>query len=130
MDQVCFEKHGLGAKQVMLLVHSGSRGFGGEILRQYIDQFSHDGLSIGTPEADAYLRQHTRALDFAYANRQLIAERICEKLRTSAKLVLDVHHNYVCESEFQGERGFLHRKGATPAESVDFLRVRLSGRLF
>ncbi|MBC3882652.1 RNA ligase RtcB family protein [Undibacterium sp. LX40W] len=115
-DQECFAAQGLDAKHVMLLVHSGSRGFGGDILRQHIDRFSHDGLNINTPEAHAYFLQHERALHFARTNRQLIAERICENVDTGFKTILDIHHNYLCESEFDGLRGFLHRKGATPAD--------------
>lgn len=115
-DEASFTGHGLDAKRVMLLVHSGSRGFGGEILRQHLDQFSHTGLVAATPEALSYLQQHQRALQFAYANRQLIAERICHNLAVDAKLVLDIHHNYLCQAEFDGVRGFLHRKGATPAD--------------
>lgn len=116
LDQDCFAEHGLDANRVMLLVHSGSRGFGGDILRQHLDQFSHSGLRIGTPEAQTYLLQHQRALRFAYTNRELIAQRICENLGTDATAVLDIHHNYLCESEFDGVRGILHRKGATPAD--------------
>jgi release factor H-coupled RctB family protein len=115
-DQKIFSAHGLDRKQVMLLVHSGSRGFGGHILRQHIAQYGHHGLSEDDVAAPAYWDDHQQALHFALCNRRLIAERICANLATDAETVIDIHHNFLSEVTIDGERGFLHRKGATPAE--------------
>lgn len=116
LDGSLFAEHGLDAKQIMLLVHSGSRGFGGQILREHIDLHGHAGLLAGTSSATAYLEKHERALIFAKANRELIAERICSNLSTHAETVLDIHHNFLSEVVIENESGFLHRKGATPAD--------------
>jgi release factor H-coupled RctB family protein len=115
-DRAVFDSHALDRQQVMLLVHSGSRGFGGQILRQHIDHFGHVGLLAGSSAAAAYWSQHARALQYAEANRSLIAERICANLSTTADVVVDVHHNFLSEVCIDGEHGFLHRKGATPAD--------------
>lgn len=115
-DHDVFASHALDRQQLMLLVHSGSRGFGGQILRQHIDQFGHVGLLADSSTAAAYWTQHARALQYAEANRSLIAERICANLSTTADVVLDVHHNFLSEVCIDGEQGFLHRKGATPAD--------------
>ena len=115
-DQTLFASHALDRKQMMLLVHSGSRGFGGQILRQHIDQFGHEGLLAESAAAAAYWAQHARALQYAQANRSLIAERICANLSTTAETVLDIHHNFLSEININGEQGFLHRKGATSAD--------------
>lgn len=107
---------GLAPRSVQLLVHSGSRGLGQEILRAHVDAFSHAGLEEGTAEAAAYLRQHDAGVAFAELNRRMIAARILLRLRCEATQVLDVNHNTVTAATIDGVAGWLHRKGATPAD--------------
>ncbi|GGC63721.1 RNA ligase RtcB family protein [Undibacterium terreum] len=120
IDQVHDEKvvcqAGLQQKQVQLLVHSGSRGLGQAILREHVDAVGHAGLRDASDEATAYLRRHDAALQFARLNRQLIAMRFFRRLHCSADLILDVHHNLVSKEDIAGEAGWLHRKGASPAD--------------
>jgi RNA-splicing ligase RtcB len=60
--------------QVLLLVHSGSRGYGGDVLKRHtIDQNS--SFQEESPEAKAYMEEHERACGWAKANRDLIALR-------------------------------------------------------
>lgn len=106
----------LAPKSVQLLVHSGSRGLGQAVLRSHVDAFSHAGLEDGSEAASAYLRQHNAAVQFAELNRALIAARIVVRLRCDVKPVLDVNHNTVTAANFDGTNGWLHRKGATPAD--------------
>jgi release factor H-coupled RctB family protein len=107
---------GVAAKCVQLLVHSGSRGLGQEVLRAHVDAFSHGGLADDSPEAQAYLMQHDAAVQFAQLNRQVIAARILHRLRCAATMVLDVNHNTVTAANVDGVAGWLHRKGATPSD--------------
>ncbi|MDR0480941.1 MAG: RNA ligase RtcB family protein [Gallionellaceae bacterium] len=106
----------LDPKRVYLLVHSGSRGLGGAILRAHIDRFGHDGLAVGSDDAAQYFAQHDAALRFAALNRAHIAQRLAQALRTDTETVLDITHNHVAPHVWQGESGYLHRKGATPAD--------------
>ena len=103
-------------KRVHLLVHSGSRGLGGAILRKHVDQFGHAGLAADSEAAREYLAEHDAALDFACLNRIWIARRMLQAIRAEAELLLDVSHNHVLPAAHEGESGFLHRKGATPAD--------------
>lgn len=114
-DELATKAPWLNRKCLQLLVHSGSRGLGEAILRAHIDEHNHNGLVAGTDAAKQYMDQHDRALAFASANRQLIGQRILAKLRTSATLGLNVHHNYVEAVEHEGQTHWLHRKGATPS---------------
>lgn len=107
----------LDIKQLVLLVHSGSRGLGGSILEDHIHRHGHAGLEEGSADCLAYLAQHDGALRYAEANRQLIARRMLGRLGTRGEQVLDVHHNLVTPAVIQGESGWLHRKGATPSDS-------------
>jgi len=107
---------GVAAKCVQLLVHSGSRGLGQEVLRAHVDVFSHAGLADDSPEAQAYLMQHDAAVQFAQLNRHVIAARILHRLRCAATIMLDVNHNTVTAANVDGVAGWLHRKGATPSD--------------
>ena len=111
-----YEPGVLDKKRVHLMVHSGSRGLGGAILRSQVDRFSHNGLVAGSPEAAAYLQQHDAALGFAQLNRAHIAARLLRALRVAGEPVLDISHNAVLPHSWRGEAGYLHRKGAAPAD--------------
>jgi release factor H-coupled RctB family protein len=115
-DEEAVLRSGLDRKCLQLLVHSGSRGLGQAVLRSHVDAFSHAGLAGGTPESAAYLLQHDAAVRFAELNRRMIAARILARLRCEAKLVLDVNHNTVTAAVDGSIHGWLHGKGATPAD--------------
>lgn len=65
---------GLCRDDVVLLVHSGSRGFGGSVLKKYTVD-SHVSLEEGSRKAVDYLQEHDQACRWAKANRDLIALR-------------------------------------------------------
>jgi len=106
----------LEPEQLLLLVHSGSRGLGEAILRGVIDQQGHQGLGPDTDAARDYLQAHDQALRWAEANRRLIALRMLEGLGADAERRLDVWHNLVQPFTVAGETLWLHRKGAAPAD--------------
>lgn len=107
----------LDLRQLLLLVHSGSRGLGQAILEQHVRAHGHAGLAQDSPACTAYLEQHNAALHFAKANRELIARRMLSRLHAQGKPLLDVHHNFVAPATVGDERGWLHRKGATPSDA-------------
>ncbi|PAT38013.1 RNA ligase RtcB family protein [Vandammella animalimorsus] len=106
----------LDPKAVYLLVHSGSRGLGGAILRAQVEAHGHAGLAADTPQAQHYLMQHEAALRYARLNREAIAQRFLQALRSDGLPLLDVSHNHVLPATHDGLQGFIHRKGATPAD--------------
>ena len=116
VDAVYDEAAGIDKKRVHLLVHSGSRGLGGAILRAHVEQFGHAGLAADSLAARDYLAQHDAALEYASLNRIWLARRILQAMRAKAQYLLDVSHNHVVPARFCGADGFLHRKGATPAD--------------
>ena len=74
-----------------------------------------------------YLSHHDYAVNWAIANRELIAERFCDRLRTKKKRLLDVSHNTVSELDSlsiqslgiavdPNDRYWIHRKGASPTD--------------
>lgn len=102
---------GVTADSVYLCIHSGSRGFGEAILRQHVDQHKAGGLPVGSDEGIAYLARHDHARRWAVANREVIATRMMERLKTHGTRLIDICHNFV----EQRESHWIHRKGAAPS---------------
>jgi len=128
--------------QVLVLIHTGSRGFGHQICSDYLRVMERAVQRYGiklpdrelacapakSQEAEEYLRAMAAACNYAWANRQLITHwtrQVFEKVfGQSAEdmdmhLVYDVAHNIakVEEHKVDGQRRkvFVHRKGATRA---------------
>lgn len=56
-DEAFPPEYRLSKKHLVLLVHSGSRGLGQQILAQHVQESGHKGLDESTPEAAAYLEK-------------------------------------------------------------------------
>ncbi|WP_419811876.1 RNA ligase RtcB family protein [Bacterioplanoides sp.] len=107
---------GIDKSQLLLLVHSGSRGLGQKILTEHIQQFNHDGLIAESDNQKDYIEQHDEAVRWAELNRELIARRFLKAVKAKGQCLLDINHNTVLPAEVNGQQGWLHRKGATPAD--------------
>jgi release factor H-coupled RctB family protein len=97
---------------VYLMVHSGSRGLGQAILEQHLTRHNVAGLIAGEEACARYLAAHDDAMAWAVLNRKLIAERFLDRLGTTGERMLDICHNSVTPHH----GGWLHRKGAAPAD--------------
>lgn len=106
----CFDKNNL-----FLLVHSGSRGLGEMLLRSHVDIHRDGGLGDGSDEAACYLTRHDDAMNWATANRELIAYRVAEQLGGEYQLIADLAHNSITKVIIDGKEVYLHRKGAAPS---------------
>lgn len=115
-DAPTFEALGLNKNKLVVLVHSGSRGLGHSILREHIEKHKDGGLDIESEEASTYIERHNQAVAWARANRALIAHRLSKALNADIEPVLDLCHNSVLPSTIGEEEGWLHRKGAAPAD--------------
>lgn len=116
------------------MIHSGSRNVGFRVARHYhararaicrqrgtrLPNEELASLPLDSPEATAYLRDMGFALRYAQENRRRMSERFREAIERHAPGAefepdIDVHHNYAAEEEHFGQRGWVHRKGATAA---------------
>ena len=77
-------QHELFEGEVVLLVHSGSRGYGSHILKHFTKDGGHDSMLEDEPAAKAYLEAHDRACAWASRNRDLIALRFLACLEPGA----------------------------------------------
>jgi release factor H-coupled RctB family protein len=116
LDADGFKKIGLGKQQLVVLVHSGSRGLGESILRAHVDEYCGNGVEADSFAAEEYLRGHDFAVRWARANRELIARRFTATIGAEAETHWDGCHNNITRRESEGEAMWLHRKGAVDAE--------------
>jgi release factor H-coupled RctB family protein len=132
LDTRVFKQLGLARQQLVVLVHSGSRGLGETILRTHVDQHCGEGVEADSFAAQEYLRGHDFALRWAKANRELIARRFLAAFGAEAECLWDGCHNSITRTEISspvlkdsdGERDrmrgsvWLHRKGAVDAAAA------------
>ena len=141
-DDAVAGRLGLQAGRVTLMIHTGSRGIGHQVCTDFVrtagTAMARYGIRvpdrqlacapIDSPEARAYLGAMRAAANFAFANRQVLAEtarRVFERVvgvapaELSMRVVYDVAHNIAKEEEHHVDgatrRLLVHRKGATRA---------------
>lgn len=112
VDPDRFAAIGMAQDRVFMMVHSGSRGLGHAILQDQMSASGTAGLAADSAAARQYLARHDHAVGWAVVNRQIIAIRFLAALGTHGKRLLDIVHNSVTEHR----AGWLHRKGAAPAD--------------
>jgi tRNA-splicing ligase RtcB len=143
-DPAAARAYGLGEDQVTVLIHSGSRGLGHQVCSDYVKRMDavlvRYGISLpdrqlscapaSSPEGRAYLAAMAAAANFAWANRQEIANRVRaavarvlgREAADATHQVYDVAHNVAKTERHLGRDVLVHRKGATrafPAGSED-----------
>jgi len=125
---------GLREGQVVVMIHTGSRGLGHKIASDYIlkmeEKFGVEGLPdrelacapLSSELAKDYLAAMACAANFAFVNRQLITHQIRKSFekffrKKKLKVVYDIAHNIAKFEKFvvNGKLRELcvHRKGAT-----------------
>ncbi|MFC4149522.1 RNA ligase RtcB family protein [Micromonospora mangrovi] len=108
------DRLGLAADDLVLIVHSGSRGLGERILREHTERHG----AGPAPDPAAYLARHDAAVRWGSLNRRLMAARIAHALGTEPTApIVDQCHNLV---EVR-DGVYLHRKGAAPGDGRDVL---------
>jgi release factor H-coupled RctB family protein len=121
-DAAAFKRTGIGKEQLVILVHSGSRGLGESILRAHVHEHRASGAAAESFVGEGYLNSHNSAVRWAKANRALIAKRFASKLGTEAGCVWDGCHNSITRHESDDEVVWIHRKGAVAADG-DFVVI-------
>ncbi len=129
---------GVRQDQIVVLIHSGSRGLGHQVCTDYLD-LMHDGMKrhrisvvdrqlacvpVGSKEGEQYLAAMAAAANFAFANRQVMTHRVREVFRqvigdAGFRVVYDVCHNIAKREDHLVDGShktvLVHRKGATRA---------------
>lgn len=127
---------------VWIMIHSGSRNLGYKVARHYNNlakelnkkwfsgvPLKHElaFLPLASEEGEQYLAEMRYCVDFAYANRRLMMERVLDCFQPLFELMkvgdwfgrldhaINIAHNYVKLENHFGENVMVHRKGATLA---------------
>ncbi|MEA3142813.1 MAG: hypothetical protein QOG31_137 [Thermoplasmata archaeon] len=143
-DEAACKAYGVELGQVLVMIHTGSRGLGHQICEDHVKDLqsvtARHGIvlpdrqlacaPLGTPEADHYLGAMAAAANFAFVNRSVIttlARRTLGRLfgggrdGPEVEVLYDVCHNIAKMEEHTipgtGRRAkvCVHRKGATRA---------------
>ncbi|MFI6237649.1 RNA ligase RtcB family protein [Micromonospora sp. NPDC050784] len=105
---------GLDAGDLVLIVHTGSRGLGERILRAHTEVHG----AGAAPDPAAYLGMHDDAVRWGSLNRRVLAARVAYALGAEPTApIVDQCHNLV---EVR-DGVYLHRKGAAPGDGRDVL---------
>lgn len=114
-------------KYIGVLSHSGSRGLGANIAKQYTylamkqtplpKEAKHLAwLDLNTHEGQEYWLAMNLAGDYASACHHDIHKRIAKALGVRPLTVVENHHNFAWKEIVDGKELIVHRKGATPAQ--------------
>lgn len=137
-DEEIARAFGLQKDQIVVLIHTGSRGLGHQVCTDYLEVMQEAMrkyqiqvvdrqlacVPIKSKEGQDYLKAMAAAANFAFANRQLITHWTRQAFQrimgnSDLKIVYDVCHNIakVEEHKVNGDRKkvLVHRKGATRA---------------
>ncbi|MCS7007070.1 MAG: RtcB family protein [Gaiellaceae bacterium] len=137
LDPEAARAFGLEQGQVTVLIHSGSRGLGHQVCSDYVREMDARLAEYrirlpdrqlacapaSSPEGRRYLAAMAAAANFAWANRQAIADGVRRAIRAvlgddaaeRTEQVYDVAHNVAKIEVHDGRRVCVHRKGATRA---------------
>ena len=99
----------LDENMIYLLIHSGSRGYGQNILSRF------RGIGYSGAAARDYMEKHNYALEWAKANRDVVADKLIRYLGYTPTMekIIDCCHNFLEERDGL----FIHRKGAVSTEA-------------
>jgi tRNA-splicing ligase RtcB len=111
---------------VALLSHSGSRGFGATIAKQYTERAMEvcklprnaqhmAWLDLNSAEGQEYWMSMNLAGDYAKACHDRIHINLSRALGIKAIAKVENHHNFAWKEMVDGKELIVHRKGATPA---------------
>jgi tRNA-splicing ligase RtcB len=133
------KKFGLFKGQIVVMIHSGSRGLGHQVCSDYLKLMiplmekykikvpdkEFACLPFNSKEGQRYFRAMAAAANYAWANRQMMSYYVRLAWRKilgegeDLKLLYDVAHNIIkkekCDIEGKEEEIIIHRKGATRA---------------
>jgi tRNA-splicing ligase RtcB len=141
-DAKTAKRFGLWQGQMVIMIHSGSRGFGHQVGDDYIHLAPKLTAStspnkylcylpVDSEEGQGYIKAMNAAANFAFVNRQLMTVLVRKNVRyyhgdIPMPIVYDVPHNMAKFEEHFGRKVWVHRKGATRA----FPKSRMSGTPF
>jgi len=123
---------------IWIMIHSGSRNLGTKVAKHYNDlavtlntryfsgvpkEWELAFLPIDSYEGENYINEMEYCVEFAFANRKLMMERVAGVFSSYLKRdelslddMINIAHNYARMEHHFGKDVMVHRKGATSAK--------------
>jgi tRNA-splicing ligase RtcB len=140
-DEKVAEVFGLFKDQIVVMIHTGSRGLGHQTCSDYLREFiplmerkykirvpdrQFSCVPFGSPEGQRALAASAAAANYAWANRQMIAffvrkawKKVLGEKTSKLSALYDVAHNIIKKEKYEIDgkeiEVAVHRKGATRA---------------
>jgi len=122
--------------ELWIMIHSGSRNLGKKVCdyynakavelarKWYIPSVVEQDLAylpVDTKEGQDYIQEMQYCVDFAFANRKLMMDRVLGCVADvlgafNADEMINIAHNYARLENHMGKNVWVHRKGATSAK--------------
>jgi len=122
-DKKTAEKFGLFKDQVVVMIHTGSRGLGHQVCTDYLKK--GDFFPFNSSEGQRYFAAMASAANYAWANRHMIAHYVRQAWNkvlgkgVKLQMLYDVAHNIIKKEKYKisgkDTEVIVHRKGATRA---------------
>jgi tRNA-splicing ligase RtcB len=140
-DEKVAEIFGLFKDQIVIMIHTGSRGLGHQVCSDYLREFiplminkykikvpdrEFACVPFNSPEGQRYFSAMAGAANYAWANRQMIThftrkawKSVLGEKASKLQLLYDVAHNIIKKERYEIDgkeiEVAIHRKGATRA---------------
>lgn len=132
-DQEKAKAFGVNQDSSLIMLHTGSRGFGNSLAQRYIKEFKKKAKEYGlgkyklpaipaaSPMGEEYFYAMNGAANYAFGNRQLITSLLEATLQRlfghscQVKTIYDLAHNIAKKEMHHSHYYYVHRKGATRA---------------
>jgi len=124
-NSVLSKKFGLKKNQVVILIHTGSRGLGHQVANDYnllcAKKIPFPYFEFNSVLGQKYFKAMSAASNFAFVNREILSLRIkgifsdifIGQLNLKLDLVCDLSHNIASIENINGQKYIVHRKGST-----------------
>ncbi len=124
-NQSFSKKFGLKKNQVVILIHTGSRGLGHQVATDYNQlcekKIPFPYLEFNSILGQKYFKAMNAASNFAFVNREILSLRIktvfsdifVGQLNLKLDLVCDLSHNIASLETINKQEYIVHRKGST-----------------
>lgn len=124
-DKIFCKRHKIEKDQIMIMLHTGSRGFGYTVAEEFTklckDKIPFEYLYLNSKEGQHYYKSMCAAANYAFVNRAVLSDRVIETLKSTLnlgqdeinpRLLYDCSHNFAKIETRNKKRYLVTRKGA------------------
>ncbi len=124
-DKQFCKRHKIEKDQIMIMIHTGSRGLGYAVAEEFTKKCTNkdpfEYLYFNTKLGQHYYKSMCAASNYAFVNRAVLADRVIETLKNTlnlgqddinSRLLYDCSHNFAKLETRDKKRFLVTRKGA------------------